>query len=60
MCNIEFQVFFNEATLASNKRAFDRIVSVNDACSVPYETIITALRFLYGANVIINFKITTK
>ena len=60
MCNIEFQVFFNEATLASNKRAFDRIVSVNDACSVPYKTIITALRFLYGANVIINFKITTK
>ena len=60
MCTIEFQVFFNETTLASNKRAFDRIVSVPDACSVPYEVIIKALRFLYGNNVIINFKISSK
>lgn len=60
MCNIEFQVYFNETTLASNKRAFDRIVSVPDACSVPYETIIKALRFLFGASVIINFKIFAK
>ena len=60
MCQLQVQVFMNEQTFASNKRLFERIISVNDACSIPYETITGAITFLYGSKVIINFKLTLK
>lgn len=58
MCTLQIQVFLNEATLAANKRVFERIVSLNDACSIPYENITRALRFLFGSSIIINFKLS--
>lgn len=60
MCQLQVQVFSNEVALENNKRLFERIVQVNDSCSIPYETITKALSFLYGLDVIINFKITLK
>ena len=58
MCQLQVQVFMNEQTFASNKSLFERVISVNDACSIPYETLTGAIRFLYGPKVIINFKLT--
>lgn len=60
MCQLQIQVYANEVAFASNKRLFERIVEVNDSCSIPFETIIKAVAFIYGLNVIINFKITLK
>lgn len=60
MCQLQVQVYSNEVAFASNKRLFERIVEVNDSCSVPFETLIKAIAFLYGLNVIINFKINLK
>lgn len=60
MCQVQVQVFSNEVALANNKRLFERIVSVNDSCSIPFETLIKALAFLFGNNVIINFKFKLK
>lgn len=60
MCQLQVQVYANEVAFASNKRLFERIVIVNDSCSIPFETIIKAVTFLYGLNVIINFKFILK
>lgn len=60
MCQLQVQVYANEVAFASNKRLFERIVDVNDSCSIPFETIIKAVAFLYGLNVIINFKFILK
>lgn len=60
MCQLQVQVFSNEVALENNKRLFERIVQVNDSCSIPYETITKAMAFLYGLDVIINFKIKLK
>lgn len=60
MCQLQVQVYANEVAFASNKRLFEKIVEINDSCSIPFETIIKAVGFLYGLNVIINFKITLK
>lgn len=60
MCQLQVQVYANEIAFAANKRLFERIVEVNDSFSIPFETIIKAIAFLYGLNVIINFKITLK
>lgn len=60
MCQVQVQVFSNEVAFQNNKRLFERIVHVNDSCSIPYETITKAMSFLYGLDVIINFKIILK
>lgn len=60
MCQLQVQVYSIEVAFASNKRLFERIVEINDSCSIPFETLIKAIAFLYGLNVIINFKIKLK
>lgn len=60
MCQVQIQVFANEVSFASNKRLFERIVQVNDSFTIPFETIIKAISFLYGLGAIINFKIILK
>lgn len=58
MCNLQIQVFMNEQTFTNNKRLFERIIPVNDACSIPFEIIAKTMQFLFGQNIIINFKIS--
>lgn len=60
MCQLQVQVYANETAFASNKRLFERIVSVNDSCSIPYETIAKAVAFLYGLDVVLIYKLTLK
>lgn len=60
MCQLQIQVYANETAFASNKRLFERIVSVNDSCSIPYETIAKAVAFLYGLDVVLIYKLTLK
>lgn len=60
MCQLQIQVYANETAFASNKRLFERIVQVNDSCSIPYETIAKAVAFLYGLDVVLIYKLTLK
>lgn len=60
MCQLQIQVYANETAIASNKRLFERIVTVNDSCSIPYETIAKAVAFLYGLDVVLIYKLTLK
>lgn len=60
MCQLQVQVFANETAFASNKRLFERIVYVNDSCSIPYETIAKAVAFLFGLDVVLIYKLTLK
>ena len=57
MCEMQLQVFLNEQAHVTGKRVFERVVSVNDACAIPFENLIKSMRFLYGQKAIINFKI---
>lgn len=60
MCQLQVQVYANETAFASNKRLFERIVYVNDSCSIPYETIAKAVAFLFGLDVVLIYKLTLK
>ena len=60
MPQVQFQVYANQTCLQNNRRLFERIVSVNDSCSIPFDTIIRALTFLFGQGVIININIQAK
>lgn len=57
MSQLQVQVFMNEDALRNQKRAFERIVNLDDSIQVDYNGLIKQLRFLYGSNVIINFNV---
>lgn len=35
-------------------------LQVNDSCSIPYETIVKVVDFLYGLGVVLIYKLTLK
>lgn len=35
-------------------------LQVNDSCSIPYETIVKVVAFLYGLGVVLIYKLTLK
>lgn len=57
MSQLQVQVFMNESAMQSNKRLFERIVTIDDSVVIDYGRIISVLRFLFGSQVIINFNI---
>lgn len=60
MCRLQVQVFANETAQTANKRLFERIIEINDACEIPYSTLSKSLQFLYGSKIIINFNLYFK
>lgn len=60
MPQVQFQIFANQTSMQNNRRLFERIVSVNDSCVIPFDTIIRAFAFLFGAGVVININIQNK
>ena len=60
MPQVQFQVFADQTSHQNNRRLVERIVSVNDSCSIPFDTIIRALAFLFGQGVVININIQNK
>lgn len=59
MCSITIKVFQSSSAFAQNKRAMERIVESVDSNSIPFESIIVALRFLYGESAIVQLNISS-
>lgn len=47
----------NESAQANGKRIFERVITIDDSIVIDYTQIIKVLRFMFGAQVIINFNI---
>lgn len=54
---LQIKVFSNVSALEKNARIFERVIEVNDSVSVPYESLISNLKFLYGSSVIVSFNV---
>lgn len=54
---IQLKVFSGVSALQENNRLFERIVEVHDDISVPYESLISDLKFLFGSSAVITFNI---
>lgn len=59
MCRITIKVFPSSSAFAQNKSAMERIVEPVDSDSIPFESIIKALRFLYGESAIVQLNISS-
>lgn len=59
MCSITIKVFQSSAAFAQNKRALERIIESVESSSIPFDSIIQALRFLYGESAIVQLNISS-
>ncbi len=60
MIQLQIQVYANYDAKILGKKLFERIVELNDACSVDYNTLLRALFFLYGNSCVISFNVCVK
>ena len=54
---IQIQVFSNIDALQSRKVLFERIISVHDSISIPYQSLVDDLKFLFGSTVVVTFNV---
>lgn len=59
MCRITIKVFTSSSAFAQNKHALERIVEIDDSISIPFDSIIKALRFLFGESAIVQLNISS-
>lgn len=58
--NVDSINFVTFAASLINKQVIMSQLQVNDLCSIPYETIVKAVAFLYGFGVVLIYKLTLK
>lgn len=54
---IKSSVFQNMGALNEKKRIFERICEVPDSIKVPFDTLVSDFKFLFGQDVIVEFQI---
>lgn len=57
MWQFQILVFQNVDSKRENKRLFERVVEVNDALSIPFSSLLSDLKFLFGSSCIVTFNI---
>lgn len=55
--NIRLQVFCNQTAFDNKKAVFERALSIPFGVQVPYQQLIDDMRFLFGENCIVQFRI---
>jgi len=54
---LQIKVFAGVSSMNENNRIFERIIDVHDDLSVPYESLVKDLKFLFGSSCIVSFNI---
>lgn len=54
---VQIKVFSGVSALQSDTRLFERILDLPDAVSVPFDSLVSTLKFLFGQSCIVSFNI---
>lgn len=57
MRQLQIMVFNNMDARTSNRPVFERIIDINESLTVPYDSLVSDLKFLFGASVIIQLAV---
>lgn len=57
MRQLQIMVFNNMDARTNNRPVFERIIDINESLSVPYDSLVGDLKFLFGSAVIIQFAV---
>lgn len=54
---LQIKVFSGLTAMQSDSKLFERIVDVHDDLSVPYESLVSNLKFLFGNSTVVQFNL---
>jgi len=54
---LQIMIFLNDTSFRNGSEVFERIIDVDNSLSIPYESLVTSLRFMFGFNSIISFNL---
>ena len=54
---LQIKVFLNDVSFSTGTNVFERIIDVDASVSIPYESLVKSLRFMFGNNCIISFNL---
>ena len=54
---LQIKVFMGVSAMEENNRVFERIIVVHDDLHIPYESLVSDLKFLFGSSCIVSFNI---
>lgn len=57
MRQLQIMVFNSMDARTSNRPVFERIIDINESLTVPYDSLVSDLKFLFGSSVIIQFAV---
>lgn len=57
MRQIQIQVFASMDQKRENKVLFERICDINESLDVPYSSLVSNLKFMFGSSSIVSFNI---
>ena len=57
MTNLRVIVYLNSETKAAYKPIFERIVNLPDSVQIPYSSLVSSLRLLFGRESIVCFEL---
>lgn len=54
---LQIRVYSGVSSMADNNRLFERIVEVHDDLSIPFESLVKDMKFLFGSSCIVSFNV---
>ena len=52
---LQIKVFLNDVSFRTGTEVFERIIDIDISLSIPYESLVKSLRFMFGNNCIVSF-----
>lgn len=54
---LQIKVFTGVSAMSTDSKLFERIIEVHDDISVPYSSLISDMKFLFGSSCVVSFNV---
>lgn len=54
---LQIKVFTGVSAMENGKQIFERVIDVHDDLSIPYESLVKDMKFLFGSSCVVSFNI---
>lgn len=54
---LQIKVFSGVSAMDENNRLFERIIDLHDDLQIPYASLVSDLKFMFGSSIIVQFNI---
>lgn len=54
---VQIKVYLGVSAKQNDTAVFERLIDVNDSLQIPYENLVSTLKFLFGSSCVVTFNI---